>query len=396
MSLFLHPGLVALTLGYVLSQFYRAFLAVLSSTLQAELGASAGDLAISSGMWFLSFAAVQVPVGWALDNIGPRRTAAVLLAVGGGGGAAIFALAGQVWHLHLAMALIGIGCAPALMAAYYILAHEFPPAVFAGMTGLVVGFGSLGDILGTAPLVALIHSAGWRNALWLLTGATLLVAGLQLGVVRDPTHAPGAPRGRIADVLRLRVLWLMLPLIAASYAASAATRGLWAAPYLRDVFGAGDAAIGQATMAMGIAMVAGNLLAGRFVWLCRSPRRAAVAGHVLATGALAGLCLLPALSPGLSIALLAALGICGTNYALLMAHARGLLPVHLVGRGVTFLNMISVGGVGVMQFASRPVHHATDALFAPAQSYALLFLFFLVPVVIGMILYLRTPEAADA
>ena len=63
MSLFLHPGLVALTLGYVLSQFYRAFLAVLSSTLQAELGASAGDLAISSGMWFVSFAAVQVPVG---------------------------------------------------------------------------------------------------------------------------------------------------------------------------------------------------------------------------------------------------------------------------------------------------------------------------------------------
>ena len=49
-----------------------------------------------------------------------------------------------------------------------------------------------------------------------------------------------------------------------------------------------------------------------------------------------------------------------------------------------------------MQFASRPVHHATDALFAPAQSYALLFLFFLVPVVIGMVLYLRTPEAADA
>jgi len=395
MQSFLSTGLVALTLGYVLSQFYRAFLAVLSSTLQAELGASAGDLAISSGMWFLSFAAVQVPVGWALDNIGPRRTAAVLLAVGGGGGAAIFAMATQVWHLHLAMTLIGIGCAPALMAAYYILAHEFPPAVFAGMTGLVVGFGSLGDILGTAPLVALIQSAGWRSALWLMTGATLLVAGMQWQMVRDPAHPADAPRGRIADVLRLRILWLMLPLIAASYAATAAIRGLWAAPYLRDVFGAADPVIGKATMAMGIAMVVGNLLAGRFVWLFRSARKAAVAGHVLVIGALAGLCLLPSLSLGLSVALLAILGMCGTNYALLMAHARGFLPPHLVGRGVTFLNMISVGGVGVMQFASRPVHHATDALFAPPQSYALLFLFFLVPVVVGMILYLRTPGVAD-
>lgn len=395
MSLFLHAGLVALTLGYMLSQFYRAFLAVLSSTLQAELGASAGDLAMSSGMWFLCFAAVQVPIGWALDNLGPRRTTAILLALGGGGGAAIFAMATQVWHLHLAMALIGIGCAPALMAACYILAHEFPPAVFAGMTGMVVGFGSLGDILGTAPLVGLIHAVGWRSALWLLTGATLLVAVLQLWLVRDPAIAPDAPRGRLMDVLRLRILWLMIPLIAASYAASAAIRGLWAAPYLRDVFHAGDPMIGKATMVMGIAMVVGNIMAGRFVWLCRSARKATLVGHGVAIFALAGLCLLPAVSPWLSVALLGLLGLAGTNYALLMAHARGFLPPHLVGRGVTFLNMISVGGVGVMQFASRPVHNATDALFAPAQSYGLLFLFFLVPLLIGTALYLTTPEISD-
>ena len=76
MQLFLNPGLIALTLGYTLSQFYRAFLAVLSPTLEAELGASPGDLALSSGMWFIAFALMQLPVGWALDRIGPRRTAA--------------------------------------------------------------------------------------------------------------------------------------------------------------------------------------------------------------------------------------------------------------------------------------------------------------------------------
>ena len=93
MSSFLNAGIIALTLGYTLSQFYRAFLAVLSQTLQTELGATPGDLALSSGMWFLTFALMQLPVGWALDRIGPRRTAAVVLAVGGAGGAAIFALA---------------------------------------------------------------------------------------------------------------------------------------------------------------------------------------------------------------------------------------------------------------------------------------------------------------
>ena len=34
---FLHPGLVALTLGYVLSQFYRAFLAVLDGSCRTPI-----------------------------------------------------------------------------------------------------------------------------------------------------------------------------------------------------------------------------------------------------------------------------------------------------------------------------------------------------------------------
>lgn len=392
----LNAGLIALTLGYTLSQFYRAFLAVLSSTLQTELGASPGDLALSSGMWFLGFALMQLPVGWALDHLGPRRTSAAALALGGGGGAAVFATATEVWQLHLAMGLIGVGCAPALMAAYYVIAHDYPRAAFAGLTGLIVGFGSAGNILGAAPLVSLIQAIGWRDSLWLLTAATLGVAALQWLVVRDPRHADGAPKGSVLQILGLRALWLMLPLFATSYAASAAIRGLWAAPYLRDVFGATDTAIGRATLVMGIAMVIGNLSAGPFVRLCGSLRRAVMTGHALAIAALAGLAALPAGSLGLSVALLGLVGLVGTNYALLMAHARGFLPVHLLGRGVTFLNMISIGGVGIMQFASRPLHQAASAAAAAPQAYALLFLFFLVPLVVGSVLYLRTPEAADA
>ena len=69
-------GLVLLCAGYVLSQFYRAFLAVLSQVLEADIGAGPEDLAFASGLWFLTFAAMQIPVGEALDRIGPRRTAA--------------------------------------------------------------------------------------------------------------------------------------------------------------------------------------------------------------------------------------------------------------------------------------------------------------------------------
>lgn len=396
MSSLLSAGLMALTLGYTLSQFYRAFLAVLSSTLQAELGASAGDLALSSGMWFLAFALMQLPVGWALDRIGPRWTTSVLLALGGGGGAALFALAQAPWHLHVAMALIGVGCAPALMGAYYILAHDYPPERFGALTGAVVGVGSAGNILGAAPLVSLIHAVGWRPALWLMAGATLAVATAMAMAVRDPVHHDGPPRGRLSDLLRLPALRAILPLILVSYAASAALRGLWAAPYLREVFGADDTVVGRATLVMGVAMVLGNLGAGAFATAAGGARRAVILGHVLAIAVLASLWLAPDRSLGAAIVLLALIGLSGTNYTLLMALARRYLPPQLVGRGMTLLNMVSIGGVGAMQFASRPLYLGMTAEASAPDAFAALFAFFLVPLALGFAVFLLAPATDPA
>ena len=185
-------SIISLVLGYMLSQFYRAFLAVLSPVLGQELGATPDDLALSSGLWFIAFAVMQIPVGWALDQIGPRRTVAVLLGLGGGAGAAVFALATAPWHLHLSMALLGIGCSPALMGPYFIFAREYPPAAFATLAGMLIGLGSLGNILGAAPLVWLIEAIGWRSTLWWLTGVTISVAiaiWLIVGAWRGASHA---------------------------------------------------------------------------------------------------------------------------------------------------------------------------------------------------------------
>ena len=111
----MRSSLIILALAYILSQFYRAFLAVLAPPLQTELFANTAQLSAASGYWFLAFAIMQVPVGWALDNLGPRRTTSALLGIGAGGGAMMFAMASSPWQIGLAMALIGVGCSPVLM-----------------------------------------------------------------------------------------------------------------------------------------------------------------------------------------------------------------------------------------------------------------------------------------
>lgn len=387
-------GIVSLVLAYVLSQFYRAFLAVMTPVLQAELGATPGDLALSSGLWFIAFAVMQIPVGQALDRFGPRRTVGWMMALGGGGGAAIFALATAPWHLHLSLTLLGMGCAPALMGSYYIFAREYPAAAFGTLAGAVVGFGSLGNILGAAPLVWVTQAIGWRATLWLLAALTLAVAAMILTCVRDPARlGADQPKGSLAEILRIRALWFILPLFTINYAASGAVRGLWAAPWLEQVFAADARTIGNATLAMGLAMVVGNFAVGPAARLLGSLRRTIL----IFTGAiivvLATMWLVPQPGLPLAVVLLALVGFSGAAFPLLMAHGRSFLPQHLVGRGVTFLNMFSIGGVGAMQFASRPVYDSASAAYPPAQAFSMLWLFFLIPLVIGFVLYFRTPEA---
>lgn len=390
----LSAGLISLALGYMFSQFYRAFLAVLAPVLEAELSAEPGDLAISSGLWFIAFAAMQIPVGWSLDRFGPRRTVAVALAAGGATGAVVFALATAPWHLHVAMALLGMGCSPALMGPYYILAREYPPAGFSAIAGVLVGVGSLGNILGAAPLVMLTEAAGWRLTVLALAVVTLAIAIAVLTLVRDPRPLEGVQsKGSVGQILRLRELWFILPLFFCCYAASAALRGLWAAPYLSQVHGADASTIGRVTLAMGLATVASNFLVGPFVRMVGNLRRAALicAGYTVLVMAL--LWLIPDAGLALATILLTMMALSGAAYPLLMAHGRSFMPEHLVGRGVTFMNMFSIGGVGIMQFASRPIYEAASTAYPPPQAFAMLWLFFLIPLAIGFALYFLTPEA---
>ncbi len=394
----INAGIAMLVLGYVLSQFYRAFLAVLAPTLGREIGAGAEDLAVSSGLWFVAFALMQIPVGWALDRVGPARTVAVLLALGGAGGAAVFAMASGPWSIHISMILIGIGCSPVLMGSYYIFARSYPPALFGTLAGIVVGIGSLGNILGAAPLVWVIEALGWRATLWGLAAVTLATAAAIWLLVRDPAPLAtdgSAPQGSLREVLALPALWAILPLLSVNYAAVAAIRGLWAAPYLERVKGADTQLIGWATLAMGLAMVIGSFAMGPLAQRIGGLKRAVLLVNLGSVAVLAALWAMPEASLTAVVVALALLGFFGSSYPILMAHGRAFLPPHLVGRGVTFLNMISIGGVGIYQFGSRAVYQGAADL-PPQAAFGHLFLFFLIPLVIGLAIYLTTREAEHA
>lgn len=355
--------IAALFVANLFSQFYRSFLAVLAPALRADLGIGPAALSDAAGAWFLAFALAQIPVGIALDRYGPRRVAGWLVILGGGGGGLWFSAAGSAAELTAAMAVIGIGCAPVLMAGMVLFANRYSPARFATLAGAMIGFGSLGNVLGAAPLARAAEIFGWRDVMTALALGAALVGALLLIVVRDPPRRPVAgdgPLRGLLEVLKIPELRLLAPLALCNYAVAAGIRGSWAGPYLADVHGMDAVAIGDAVLWMALAMVAGNFLCGPLAARLGSVKWT-VAPLNLAGAALALTLALSSPGPGLAAALLAALGFCGATYALLTSHARSFLPLHLTGRGVTLVNFFGIGGVGLGQLVTGRIHSFATA-----------------------------------
>ena len=63
---------------FILSQFYRSSVAVITPNLIQDLNLDAWELSSVSASFFYAFALMQIPVGLFLDSIGPRITMTLL------------------------------------------------------------------------------------------------------------------------------------------------------------------------------------------------------------------------------------------------------------------------------------------------------------------------------
>ena len=383
-------GLLALSIAYAFSQFYRSFLSVLAPQLITELGASKADLSLASGMWFICFALMQFAVGIGLDRIGPRRTCAWFFGTAGAGGALLFATAQTPSMAILAMGFIGIGCAPVLMASLFIFARRYSPRRFATLTSWLVAFGTLGNVAGAAPLAWAAELLGWRGVMLILAGINLLVAGAILRWVQDPPlqKGHGSMLGGYLRLLKLRSLWTIIPLTLVGYASAAGIRGLWTGPYLAELFNADTQLIGRVTIWMALAMVVGTLLYGPLDRIFNTRKWVVFGGNSVVLAALLLFITMPSPTLGMATGLFICIGLFGSGYAVLLAHGKSCVPAELLGRGVTLLNFFSIFGVGLLQLVTGWVVQTNTDPLQPMLAYQAMFATFAVVLAIALAIYL--------
>ena len=376
-------GIVVLCIAYVLSQFFRSFLAVLSSVLANDIGAQPDDLAYALGLLFVVFAVMQIPVGWGLDRFGPRIVSSILLLIGGGGGAFLFASAQNPSHINLSMALLGVGCSPILMASYYIFVRNYSPKIFATLAATFLGIGSLGTLIGASPLTYFVGILGWREAVELIGIFTILISAFLFFTVKNPVKKNGTSvsAGGFWSILKSRDILLIAPIAIICYAPVAGLRGIWLGPFFEKKFEASVDEIGTIGLIMSFGMILGTFFYGPLDRIFKTRKWIVLIGNGICLLSVAALSFLPELSYTLAIVSFTVIGFFGMSFPVVVAHGRSFVPIELSGRGVTLMNLFAIGGVGVLQTVTGLIFERTD-------DFGSVFSMYFILILIGLVVYL--------
>ncbi len=224
--------------GYFLSFLYRSINAVIAPDLVADLGATSSILGLLTAAFFLGFAGLQLPLGVMLDRYGAARVQSALLLVAATG-ALLFALAPNTAVLIAARALIGVGCAGGLMAAFKAIMRWFPPQRLALVNGCYMAVGGLGAMAATKPVEILLHLTDWRGLFLGLTVLTVISAILIFLLAprgdgaENPPHLKVQAR-EVSKIFRDKLFWRVAPVSIFGMGGSQSIQTLWAGPWLTD------------------------------------------------------------------------------------------------------------------------------------------------------------------
>lgn len=332
------------TLGYFLSYFYRSANAVLAKDLSQDLGLGPAELGLMTSLFYLAFAAAQLPLGSLLDRFGPRVVTPTLLLLAALG-SLVFGLAQGFATLALGRALIGVGMAAALMGSLKAFSLWFPKN-YATVSTLLVGLGATGGLMAATPLALLKEAVGWRGVfLWGSLAVVLVALAIYLGVRNTPPGVAwpkGEGPGGLGEVVGNRRL-LRVAFLALAFAGGfLSLQTLWAGAYAYHL-GLGALEVGNLLFLYSGMAVLGFLVSGYLADRLGTARVLLASALLFALGL--SLLLLKVLAPAYAL-----LGLFGAFNILTLTQARELVAGHLVGRGTTLVNLFGIGGTFLLQW----------------------------------------------
>lgn len=344
------------TLFYFYEYLLQVAPGVMSNELMRDFSVTSEALGILSGVYFYSYAFMQMPGGLLLDFFGPRKLLTIATAM-----CAISTLAFGLTESYnmacLARFLVGFGSAFAVIGTMKLAANWFDAKRFAFFTGLMVTMGMLGAIFGEEPLALLVDTIGWRHSMIYMGAVGLILTICIYVIVKDApsSQSQSAPDAHeplftsLKNLIRNKNLWVVAIFGGLIYTATPVFCGLWGVMFLMTKLHITkpDAANDVSLVFFGWA-VAGPLWGhwSSKIMLRKPPLYISTLGVLLTFSAII---YLPIISSPVAKLLLFLFGVFSSGFLPAFAVAKELCNPNYVATGMSFMNMMNMIGVALIQ-----------------------------------------------
>ena len=287
---------------YFIACLHRVAPTVIARDLAQAFNADAVVLGVIASSYFYLYSAVQPPVGILADTIGPRMVVTIFTFIAAIGGF-IFATADSATMSTIGRALVGAGVGGVFVPALKIFSRWFRASEFASLTGILLAVSGLGGLAAALPLTYMVLFLGWRISFVILAVFSLFLAVICWVVVRDrpedkgwppveidvahSAHIASEPQEDMGTFKRLGIIfrnfnfWMITTALFFSGGAALAFQGLWAVPYLIDVYGLSRAKAGGLLMLIPFGFAVGAPLFGLLIDRFAFNRKMVIVGSTL-------------------------------------------------------------------------------------------------------------------
>ena len=225
---------------YFFSIFHRVGTASVASNLAIDFNTDNSILGLMSGMYFYSYALAQIPAGIMLDRIGIRKTLTLLGLVATVGNL-VFCISPTIAILSLGRGLIGFGVGGFYVAALKTLAVSYNPKRYGTLTSVFTAIGNIGGVAASSPLALLTLAIGWRESFLIIFLLMFFFVGVSWFVTEKNENKQFVTKSSIRDnfvkIFSNRELLKIVPVPFFIYGCFVSFQGLWAGPFLMNVYG---------------------------------------------------------------------------------------------------------------------------------------------------------------
>jgi len=407
---------LVVALAYIFVYFHRVSPAVMAPELVKTFGVDPAALGLFGSMYFYAYALGQLPAGIMADRMGPRKTMSLFVFVAGVG-ALIFGFASSFSIALIGRFLVGLGVGFVYVPAMRILADWFKKDEFATYSGILLAVGNAGALAAAAPLVALMAAIGWRSSMNTVGVISIVIAVLCYLVIRnkpndvggaDINEIQGLPPAKsstsvtIGQALSMTArnynFWVISILFFVLYGSIMAFQGLWAGPYLMNVYGMTKAEAGKIISLIPLGMIFGCPISGIVAdKVLKTKKSVVMLGTFIYTLTFIPLIwMIDEMSPGFLSVLFFIYGFFGGWFVVMYANLKENVDLAIAGTATGFLNVwVFVGGAICQQITAAIVDKApvVDGVISTAGfKNAFIFLFIILIIGLGIFATQKRPE----